>query len=208
VPVKTIYNQDLDTLLTENIAAIIFDCDGTLVDSMPLHMRAWQAAFKVLQADYHDEFLKSLCGMKETDVIISYNRTYGTQLDPEEMVRHKHEFFRDHMAEVKPIEPVVLIARMYHGKKPLAVVSGSTRDHVHSQLQVAGLFDLFTIILTADDPYKPKPAPDLFLEAASRLNVEPVNCLVFEDGEAGFEAARKAGMQVVDVNELVRQTFS
>jgi HAD superfamily hydrolase (TIGR01509 family) len=183
---------------------LIFDCDGTLVDSMPLHMRAWAAAFNRMRADYHEEFLRSLSGMRETDVIDRYNRTFGTRLNSELTVRYKHDFFRRHIAEIKPVEPVVNIVKTFYGKKPLAVVSGSVREHVHAQLKVIGLLDRFGFILTAEDPFKPKPAPDLFVEAARRMKLLPEQCLVFEDGEAGFAAARSAGMQVVDIRDLIK----
>jgi len=191
-------------VIAEHIKGLIFDCDGTLVDSMPLHMQAWQAAFDRYQAVYDADLLGSLCGMRETDVIDQYNLAYGTKLDSNLMVRYKHEFFRRHIADIKPVEPVVKIVRDFYGKKPLAVVSGSVRDHVHAQLKAIGLFELFDFILTADDPYKPKPAPDLFIEAARRMKLTPAQCLVFEDGEAGFTAARNAGMQFVDIKDLIK----
>ena len=86
---------------------------------------------------------------------------------------------------------------------PLAVVSGSVRDIVHKELEVVGVFNLFKTILTASDPYKPKPSPDIFLAAAKSLNVSPEYCLVFEDGDSGLEAATKAGMQIVDVRGYI-----
>ena len=191
-------------VIAGHIKGLIFDCDGTLVDSMPLHMQAWQAAFDRYQAVYDADLLGSLCGMRETDVIDQYNLAYGTKLDSNLMVRYKHEFFRRHIADIKPVEPVVKIVRDFYGKKPLAVVSGSVRDHVHAQLKAIGLFELFDFILTADDPFKPKPAPDLFIEAAQRMKLAPAACLVFEDGDAGFTAARNAGMQFVDIKDLIK----
>jgi HAD superfamily hydrolase (TIGR01509 family) len=196
---------DYHTIVAANIEGLIFDCDGTLVDSMPLHMKAWQAAFNGVQAVYHEDFLRSLNGMKETDVIDHYNRTYGLNLDSRVIVRLKHDFFRQHLSEIKPMEPVVDIVKQFHGKKPLAVVSGSIRDHVQVQLKVIGVFSLFDIILTADDPFKPKPAPDLFIEAARRMKIPAARCLVFEDGEVGLQAAKNAGMPVVDVRDLIKQ---
>jgi HAD superfamily hydrolase (TIGR01509 family) len=190
-------------IIAEHFKGLIFDCDGTLVDSMPLHMQAWQAAFDKYQAVYDEDFLSSLCGMRETDVIEQYNHTYGTNLDSNLMVRSKHEFFRRHIADIKPVEPVVKIVRDFYGKKPLAVVSGSVRNHVQAQLKAIGLLGLFEFILTADDPFKPKPAPDLFIEAARRMKLAPAECLVFEDGDAGFTAATNAGMEFVDIKDLI-----
>ncbi len=191
-------------MIAEHIKGLIFDCDGTLVDSMPLHMQAWQAAFDKCQAVYYEDYLRCLCGMRETDVIDHYNRTYGTNLDSKLMVRYKHDFFRQHITDIRPVETVVKVVRDFYGKKSLAVVSGSIREHVHAQLKVIGVFKLFAFILTAEDPFKPKPAPDLFFEAARRMKLAAAQCLVFEDGDAGFTAARSAGLQVVDIRALMK----
>ncbi len=194
---------EVNTQISENIKALIFDCDGTLVDSMPLHMKAWEEAFKFFDAKYDYEFLYSLKGMKEIEIIKLYNNTFGTNINPEEIVSKKHNYYFKNIDSVKPIEPIVEIAKEYFGKLPLAVVSGSVRDIVHKELEVTGIFHLFKIILTADDPYKPKPAPDIFLVAAKSLNVSPEHCLVFEDGDPGLVAAANAGMKTVDVREYI-----
>lgn len=181
------------------IKGLLFDCDGTLVDSMPLHMKAWEKAFHLNGYDYDHALLYSLKGMKETDVIRSYNQHYGRSLDPEEMVRIKHELLSEELEHVKPIPLVVNIVHAYYGKMPLAVVSGSPRHVVYPELKAIGVFDMFETILTADDPFKPKPAPDIFLEAARRINVKPHLCQVFEDGDPGLESARNAGMWATDI---------
>ena len=187
--------------LDDHIRGLIFDCDGTLVDSMPLHMQAWCNAFNKLNLYYHEEYLFSLKGMKETEIIGLYNEKFDLDIDPEKIVWTKHDYFRSHVNEVKPVEPVVEIARKYRDIKPLSVVSGSVREIVHSELKVLGIFDWFDYIFTADDPFKPKPAPDLFLAAASKMNVDPKRCVVFEDGDAGLEAAERAGMKSIDVRD-------
>ncbi len=146
-------------------------------------------------------FSYSLKGMKEIEIIELYNEKFGTNLNPEVTVTKKHAFYFRNINSVKPIEPIVKIAEEYFGKLPLAVVSGSVRDIVHKELEVVGIFNLFKTILTANDPFKPKPAPDIFLAVAKSLNVSPEFCLVFEDGDPGLEAASKAGMQTVDVRE-------
>lgn len=189
----------LTVSINRNIKALIFDCDGTLVDSMPLHMKAWQEAFKFLNAKYDYDFLYSLKGMKELEIIDLYNEKFRTNLNTQETVAKKHEYYFKNIDSVKPIEPIVKIAKEYFGKLPLAVVSGSVRDIVHKELEVVGIFNLFKSIFTASDPFKPKPSPDIFLAAAKSLNVSPEFCLVFEDGDPGLEASAKAGMQTVDV---------
>ena len=181
--------------------AIIFDCDGTLVDSMPLHMKAWKEAFKILNEKFERDFLYSAKGMKETDIIELYNKNYNSNINPLKIVSVKQEYFYNHIESVKPIDPVVEIAKTYYGKLPLGVVSGSVKKIVHKELEVIGIFHLFKNILTADDPFKPKPDAEIFFASAKNLNVEPKDCLVFEDGDAGLKAAENAGMKTLDVRE-------
>jgi len=186
-----------------NIKGLIFDCDGTLVDSMPLHMKAWQEAFKQFKERYDEDYLFSLKGMKETEIIYAYNLKFGTSITPKEIVAAKHNYFIKHINDVQPIIPIVNIAKSYFGKLPLAVVSGSVKDIVHAELKVVGIIDLFDIILTANDPFKPKPDPEIFLAAADRLKVGSKDCLVFEDGDPGLKAAVKAGMQTIDIRNYL-----
>ena len=188
--------------IDKNIKALIFDCDGTLVDSMSLHMKAWEKAFIFFNAKYDFEFLNSAKGMKETEIIEWYNEKFGTSINLQEIVSKKHDFFTENIDKVQPLEPIVNIAKEYFGKLPLAVVSGSVESIVHRELEIVGIKNLFNTILTANDPFKPKPDPDIFYEAAKRLNVNPEHCLVFEDGDPGLEAAIRAGMKTVDVREI------
>jgi len=190
-------------LIDDRIRALIFDCDGTLVDSMPLHMKSWEEAFNTLNEKYDYDFLHSLKGMKEIEIIELYNEKFGKNINPQEIVSIKHKYFNDNINTIKLIEPVKKIAEEYFGKLPLAVVSGSVRDIVHKELEIVGIIDLFKIILTANDPFKPKPSPDIFIEASNRLNTSPERILVFEDGDSGLEAALKAGMQTIDVRKYL-----
>jgi HAD superfamily hydrolase (TIGR01509 family) len=183
--------------------ALIFDCDGTLADTMPLHLDSWARAFAENDEPYRPQFLDSLKGMNEVKIIQLYNQEFNRDLDPQQLVETKHHYFREKAHLIQPIDPIVMIARKYADKLSLAVVSGGLRENVLSTLSGLDLVDLFDVILTADDNLPPKPAPDLFLEAARRLEVEPEYCQVFEDGDLGLEAARKAGMRVVDVREIL-----
>jgi beta-phosphoglucomutase-like phosphatase (HAD superfamily) len=189
--------------ISSDIRGLIFDCDGTLVDSMPLHMSAWEAAFKTHNSYYNEDFLYSLKGMKELDIIDLYNKEFKTSLDPGLMVNAKHDFFIKHINDVRPIKLIVNIAKSYFGKLPLAVVSGSVAKIVKSELEVLGILNLFEVILTADDPYRPKPDPDVFFAAASKINLSPEYCMVFEDGDAGLKAAEKAGMKTIDIRKFI-----
>lgn len=187
----------------DNVRGLIFDCDGTLVDSMPLHMEAWKAAFKKYNSYYHEDFLFSLKGMKEIEIIDLYNKKFNTSLAPKLMVTAKHHYFIENISSVKPIEQIVDIAKYFYNKLPLAVVSGSVKKIVELELKTIGIIDLFKVILTADDPFKPKPSPDVFYAAASSLNLMPNYCLVFEDGDAGLKAAQRAGMETIDIRKYI-----
>jgi HAD superfamily hydrolase (TIGR01509 family) len=203
------FNEELkngkpdNVVIGRDIRALIFDCDGTLVDSMPAHMEAWKYAFKLFNSGYEADFLFSLKGMKDTDIVKAYNKSFGTTLDAKALVTAKHEYFIKNIQRIKPIKPVVDIANSYYKKLPLAVVSGSTKQIVYSELKFTGIFDLFDIILTADDPFAPKPDPEIFLAAAAKLNASALQCMVFEDGDAGLEAAMAAGMKTFDVRTIL-----
>lgn len=189
--------------IPEYVKGLIFDCDGTLVDSMPLHMKAWEESFKNFEVKFEYDFLYSLKGMKETDIVELYNKTFGTNINPEEIVSVKQAYMEKNVSSVLPIEPIVNIAKTYYKKLPLAVVSGSVKSIVHKELEVIEIFNLFDVILTADDPFRPKPSPDIFLAAAEKINVNPKACMVFEDGDAGLEAAAAAGMTTFDVRSYI-----
>jgi HAD superfamily hydrolase (TIGR01509 family) len=192
--------MDTEQLLNK-AKGIIFDCDGTLVDSMALHMQAWKHAFIKHNVKYNEPFLSSLKGMKESEIISKYNSAFNTKLIPAEVVADKHIFFKEHIDNIKPIDKIVLVAINNFGRKPMAVVSGSVAEIVHKELKIIGIFNLFNTIISANDPFKPKPNPECFLEAANRLKIDPRDMVVFEDGDAGLIAAQKAGMQIIDVRD-------
>jgi beta-phosphoglucomutase-like phosphatase (HAD superfamily) len=187
------------------VRGLIFDCDGTLVDSMPLHMQAWEYAIRRFGAPYDGPFIFSKKGMKEIEIVALYNQHLGTALDASAVVAEKHHHFLARIRHVKPFEPVLAVVRRFQGVLPMAVVSGGVRDIIVGELAATGLAGWFDIVLTADDPLPPKPAPDLFLEAARRMNVPASDCQVFEDGDAGLEAARRAGMLATDVRPYTGQ---
>jgi HAD superfamily hydrolase (TIGR01509 family) len=183
----------------EYIKGLIFDCDGTLVDSMPLHMKAWEHVILERGRVWDFQFFFSKKGTPEEHLVYLYNVHFGKALDPRETVKAKHEFFLSFTAELKPIPHVLDVVDKCRGKLPMAVASGGVREIVDLELDALKIKDLFQTILTADDKIKPKPAPDIFLEAAKRLGVEPSCCQVFEDGDLGLEAALIAGMLPTDV---------
>ena len=187
----------------KHIKGLIFDCDGTLVDSMPLHMEAWENAVNKFKAPWNYDFFFSKKGMREIEIGSIYKKEFNFDLNENDLVEEKHKYFKNHLSSLKPIEPVVQVANKYQGKLPMSVASGGTRENVVGQLQSLGIINLFDHILTADDNIKPKPEPDLFLFAAKLMNVEPEYCQVFEDGEFGIQAAVKAGMIATDIRLLI-----
>ena len=188
------------------IKGLIFDCDGTLVDSMPLHMEAWEHAINKFSAPWNHDFFFLKKGMHEVDIALLYKEEFNCHFNENDLVKAKHEYFRNHLSSLKPIKPVVELANQYHGKLSMSVASGGTRENVVGELEALGITSLFDYILTADDDIKPKPEPDLFLNAAKLMNVEPENCQVFEDGELGLQAAERAGMIATDIRLYIYKT--
>ncbi len=189
--------------VSENIKGLIFDCDGTLVDSMPLHMQAWKYAVTKAGGVWNYEFFFSKKGMKEEDIAELYIKQSQTPLNCAEIVETKHNYVKSHRSEFKPIKPVVDVVLRYKDVLPMAVASGGISEIVNLELEAVGIREYFKIVLTADNDIKPKPHPDIFLEAAARLGVVPQMCLVFEDGDMGLEAAKAAGMHATDVRAFI-----
>jgi HAD superfamily hydrolase (TIGR01509 family) len=181
--------------------AAIFDCDGTLVDTMPLHHAAWRAAFEKFQAPFDftwDLFLRR-AGMTLEGTVEGLNVEFTCTLPPRLVADTQREEFWRRSDQIGPIEHVVQFARELAGHHPLAVASGSSRASVEHALERIGLLDWFQTIVAAGDVREGKPSPEAFLLAASRLSISPERCLVLEDGELGLEAARRAGMDAFRV---------
>ncbi len=186
-------------LVDPKAKALIFDCDGTLVDSMPLHMKAWEEAVTNSGLRFDYDFFFSRKGIPSRQIMSEYCKQNSSDVDVEKVIDEKNNIYRRGLKTVGPLEPVVAVVQEFKDKMPMAVVSGERKINVHESLTNIGIIDLFPIIITADDPFKPKPAPDKFLEAARLLNVKPEFCQVFEDGDSGIEAATKANMIITDV---------
>ncbi len=183
------------------IRGLIFDCDGTLVDSMPLHWDAWRRAVERMGGAWHPEFFSRVKGMPERDIVALYNERFGAGLDPAATIRAKHGHFRARAGKLRPVGHVLDVLTRYGGVLPMAVASGGVREIVDLELDILGIRRYFGAILTADDGIRPKPAPDIFLEAAGRIGVPPEFCQVFEDGDLGLKAARAAGMLPTDIRD-------
>lgn len=187
--------------IPENIKALIFDCDGTLADTMPLHLDAWEKAFKMNGREFPRTFIDSLKGAPGLEIVRQYNKEYNDNLDPQKVADDKAVYTRESIRKAKPIQPVVDVALKNKDILPMSVASGGSEYNVHSSLTSIGILDLFDVVITSNDNIPAKPNPDIFLECAKQMNVEPENCLVFEDGDYGIEAAHRAGMPVVDVRK-------
>lgn len=179
----------------------IFDLDGTLIDTMPLHYRAWDTAMRRagLKVPLDEDLFYSLGGVPTRRVAELIGKHYGLPLDAERVFHEKEALFLDLQKDARVIAPTVEFARKMAKTHPLAIASGGTHDIVGRSLEVTGLKPLFKVIVAADDVVHGKPAPDMFLLAAKKLGVAPQRCLVFEDAEPGIKGALAAGMQVVRV---------
>jgi HAD superfamily hydrolase (TIGR01509 family) len=184
-----------------DFAGYIFDLDGTLIDTMPLHYRAWDAAMRGagLRGPLDEELFYSLGGVPTLRVAELIATHYGLTIDPQAVFHDKEARFMELQAEATLIEPVVAVARRVAKTHPVAIASGGPRVVVRRSLELAGLEALFKVVVSADDVVHGKPSPDMFLLAARSMGVAPTGCLVFEDAEPGMRAAEAAGMKWVRV---------
>jgi beta-phosphoglucomutase family hydrolase len=191
-----------------DFAGYIFDLDGTLVDTMPLHYRAWDEAMRAvgLQCPLDEELFYSLGGVPTLKVAELIGKHYGLTVDPHAVFDQKESLFKALQKDAKLIEPVVAIARRVAATHPASIASGGPRNIVREMLRIAGLAPLFKVVVTPEDVAHGKPAPDMFLLAAKKMGVPPERCLVFEDAEPGMRAAEAAGMRFVRVPSRKKKT--
>lgn len=179
--------------------AYLFDCDGTIVDSMPLHYQAWKKSLAEYGCVYEEELFYSWGGRPIREIIRLLNEMQGLDMPVEQVAERKEALYHQLLPALQPIPEVIEHIDLQHGRIPLAVVSGSRRSSVTASLGAVGLLDKFDTLVCAEDYTRGKPAPDAFLLAAERLSVAPEDCLVFEDTDLGIEAATAAGMVSVKV---------
>lgn len=181
--------------------AVIFDCDGTLVDSMSAHFEAWCEALAIHGAGgvFKEDVFLAMGGRPTRDIVVELNDEYDLKLDPEAVAFAKRESFLKRIKSVTLIDEVADFARSLRGKVPMAVASGGSRMVVEKTLHAVGISDWFDEVVTADDVKEGKPAPDIYLHAARLLGVTPARCLALEDAPAGILSAQSAGMQVIAV---------
>ena len=182
----------------------IFDLDGTLADTMPVHFRAWcdvAARFGVVLPEAR---FYALGGVPTQHIARRLVEEQGLAVDPGRLTVEKEAAFLARFHEIGPIDAVVAIARRAAAEAPIAIATGSRREIAERTLHAIGIRELFAVVVTAEDTPRHKPEPDVFLEAARRLGAEPADCAVYEDTELGLEAARRAGMVAIDVRPLLR----
>ncbi len=201
------------TVSEKELEACIFDCDGTLVDSMPLYFKTWELTCEFFGLSFTKVEFYKFAGTPVNDIIqfILNKGIFSGERAPtlEEVVLKKREFGEKVKAtglKAKAIECVVDIVKYYHNRGiPLGVASSGWKDHVYESLTQNDLLKYFKVIVTADDmskDSKPKPAPDIFLEVAKQLCVNPIKCKGFEDADLGIQSLKSAGMEPIDVRLL------
>ena len=178
----------------------IFDCDGTLADTMPLHYEAWCAALSDFACDFPEAMFYELGGVPTERIVEILNERHDRNLPVVETAKRKEDLYIQLIPRMLPIEPVVDFVRQLYGKKPLAVASGGHQAIVRKTLSALGIVEKFDAIVGAEDYVHGKPAPDPFLEAARRIGVAPERCLAFEDTQLGITSATAAGMKTVLVS--------
>jgi HAD superfamily hydrolase (TIGR01509 family) len=179
--------------------AYLFDCDGTIADSMPLHYVAWNKTLSKWGCEFSEELFYAWGGMPVAEIIATLNKQQGLTMPVEDVSKLKEALYYEVLPELKAVPEVLEHIEASHGHIPFAVVSGSTRESVTASLKLLGVLDKFDTLVCAGDYTKSKPDPEPFLIAAERLGVAPEDCLVFEDTEMGIQAATAAGMASVKI---------
>ena len=186
------------------IRGLIFDCDGTLADTMPLHWLAWNQLATRHHIHFPEDRFYALGGVPSRDILEMLRTEQGLAIDPGSLAREKEHAYLEMMPKVGPVHEIVAIAREHHGKLPMAVASGGNQPIIQQVLQHLGIQHLFAAVVTSEHVVNQKPAPDIFLEAARRIGVPPQFCRAYEDTELGLAAIRAAGMDAVDVRPMIQ----
>ncbi len=182
---------------------LIFDCDGTLADTMPLHWEAWSEIAQRHGLHFPEDRFYALAGVPSRHILKILSDEQHVRLDPVAVAREKEEVYLERLSHVGPVHAVYEIAREHRGKLPMAVASGGNKHVILQVLDHLKMRDWFQAVVTSEDVEHQKPAPDIFLEAARRIGVPPECCRAYEDSDLGMQAIRAAGMEAVDVRELL-----
>lgn len=189
------------------IKALIFDLDGTLADTMPVHFLAYKNILKDYNIDFTPELFATLAGIPAVGTIQKINELFGTKMNAEEVGHLKEHEYEKIMHKMKPIEPVIELMKKYYGKMPMSVGTGGYHRLAWKTMNILGLDKYIDILVSTEDVTHPKPHPETFLKCAERMSVSPEFCQVFEDGELGMLAARNAGMQATLVTDFYKVTI-
>ncbi|MBF2047004.1 MAG: HAD family phosphatase [Elainella sp. C42_A2020_010] len=182
--------------------ALIFDCDGTLAHTLPVHFQVWQAALGKFGAVLAQDWYYERTGLTAAAFAKAFNQTFGHDIDEQKLEAERQQQFARLIHQVQAVPAVAAIAEANYGKVPMAVASNGQKSVVESTIEAIGLRSLFDTIVTLNDVAAGKPEPDLFLLAAERMGVAPSDCIVYEDSNLGLEAAQRAGMRWIDVRIL------
>jgi HAD superfamily hydrolase (TIGR01509 family) len=182
-----------------SFGAYLFDCDGTIADSMPLHYIAWKKALAEWNCEFDEKLFYAWGGMPIAEIVSTLNKRHGLSMPVDIVARRKESLYFELLPQLKAVPEVLEHIDAQFGQIPFAVVSGSTRESVTESLTALGLLDRFDTLVCAGDYRKSKPDPEAFLLAAAKLRVEPNTCLVFEDTEMGIQGATAAGMASVKI---------
>lgn len=188
--------------------ALIFDLDGTIANTMQNHFTAWRKAILPYGIDFNAGLFMQLTGMPRKATINKLNDLFGTSMDPNIVgnIKGTHYYEIDH--GTKEISVVTDIVRKYHSILPMSIGTGSTKFGAQRTLEVINMESYFDIVITADDIVNPKPHPETFLKCSELMKIKPEDCVVFEDGILGIQAAKEAGMMVIDVNAYYKMEYS
>ena len=190
---------ELEGLPEGRYGAFLFDLDGTVADSMPLHLVAWQQATGEFGGSFPEEFFWAWGGVPLPRTVEMLNERLSYRLPIAEVVERKERLYLEMLDQLKPVAEVVAVLRAWQGRVPMAIVSGSPEASIEKTLGFLALRSYFTTIVGAEDYTRGKPAPEPFLVAAARMGVEARRCLVFEDAAAGIASAEAAGMDWIRV---------
>ena len=182
---------------------LIFDCDGTVVDTMPIHYAAWCSTTAKHGLEFPEDRFYALGGVSPFEVLRMLSEEQGVEIDAEAVTFQKEAKYMELIADAEEIPEVMQIVRDQHGKLPMAIASGGTHETVEGILKHCGIRHYFDAIVTSQDVENPKPAPDTFLEAARRIKVAPEKCRAYEDADMGIKAIIAAGMEPVDVRKML-----
>lgn len=184
--------------------ALIFDCDGTLADTLPVHLQTWLMSLQAVGADISRNWYYQYCGTSAREMLQILKAEFGYQFDSEEVAQARQKHYQSLLNTVKEVQAVAEIVRSHYQKVPMAVASGGEKVVLEATLNNIGMRDYFDVVVSIDDVERGKPEPDIFLLASQRLGIAPQDCIVYEDSEGGLEAARRAKMRSIDVRVLLQ----